>query len=528
MKSGQTSSLGLRLITTRRFIVISLFTFLSLVLGVQMVQRLKTETPPSIRAADLSRPIIVDHTSVALFDQIPSYYLDRAKNLRMLFSNRSVGVNINQALNCLEWPNNNYRDPVTGLRTPNYCRVWNHHDDRYDVDPSEVNWNVPGGLNRDNWRFGIFASDWRNMTSEFITALQRGNITLNDGAIGVPSQNILHNFNDLDAISFQFSYLNIDGGNIGNQLGGFVSHNPGANDDIYDLDSTFESLYPNKFFIYMTTSLARGLGSQAGTDVNNGIRQFVQANNRVLLDVADIESHDPSGQPCYDNRDGVQYCNSGGVCENYADDGVNQPAICQHYTTETDGGHLGSTSGGSIRIAKAFWVLMAQIAGWEPGATQVTQYPTVPPATATSVPSAPPNTPTPTLPVVATVTPTPTTPVGGSLTAHIGDLDTYIGGVAQTGYWQGALRAYVHDVNHRPVVGAIVKAVVNGGSVEYACLNPTNNTGFCNLYSPMQAPAVTSVTFSVTNIMKDGHSYSPSSNHDVDGGTDGISAILGR
>jgi hypothetical protein len=61
----------------------------------------------------------------------------------------------------------------------------------------------------------------------------------------------------------------------------------------------------------------------------------------------------------------VEYCSQNKKCENYPDDGEDYPAICQDYTTETDGGHLGSVSGGAIRIAKAFWVLMARIAGWD-------------------------------------------------------------------------------------------------------------------------------------------------------------------
>ena len=89
------------------------------------------------------------------------------------------------------------------------------------------------------------------------------------------------------------------------------------------------------------------------------------AHNKPLFDVADIESHDPNGNPCYDNRDGVAY-NNGNTSENYPDDGLNIPAICPQYTTEVDGGHLGSVSDGKIRIAKAFWVLMAEIAGWNP------------------------------------------------------------------------------------------------------------------------------------------------------------------
>jgi hypothetical protein len=93
------------------------------------------------------------------------------------------------------------------------------------------------------------------------------------------------------------------------------------------------------------------------------MRQYASANGKILFDVADILSHDPYGNPCYDNLDGVAYDN-GNNSEDHPDDGVARLATCQHYTTEVEGGHLGSVSAGSIRVAKAFWVLMARIAGW--------------------------------------------------------------------------------------------------------------------------------------------------------------------
>jgi hypothetical protein len=96
------------------------------------------------------------------------------------------------------------------------------------------------------------------------------------------------------------------------------------------------------------------------------MRQYVATHGGVLFDVADIESHDPYGAPCYDNRDGVPYYRLGSLRENYPNDGVNQPAICQHYTSEHDGGHLGAPSAGGIRLAKGLMVLMARIAGWTP------------------------------------------------------------------------------------------------------------------------------------------------------------------
>jgi hypothetical protein len=164
-------------------------------------------------------------------------------------------------------------------------------------------------------------------------------------------------------LTYQFSYLNVDANSdITSPTAGFFANSP-SRYDVYDLEA-FLAQHPDKIFFFWTTSLARGIGTQVSTDFNNQMRQYARDHNRILFDVADIESYTDTGTPCYDNRDGVQYCSQTGNCENNANDGRSYPAICQDYTTETEGGHLGSVSGGGIRIAKAFWVLMARLAGW--------------------------------------------------------------------------------------------------------------------------------------------------------------------
>jgi hypothetical protein len=164
-------------------------------------------------------------------------------------------------------------------------------------------------------------------------------------------------------LSFQYSYLEVENGsNIADLPGGFFWNNPSGM-DVYDL-AAYEAQHPTKTIIYWTTSLARGVGTPVSESFNNQMRQYAVTNEKILFDVADILAHDPGGNPCYDNRDGVPYDNGNGY-ENYPDDGLDLPAICQHYTSETDGGHLGTPSAGKIRVAKAFWVLMARIAGWD-------------------------------------------------------------------------------------------------------------------------------------------------------------------
>jgi hypothetical protein len=297
--------------------------------------------------------IWVDSRSVALFDHIPELYLSSARNLPMLFSDRSVGQNISEGLNCLT--------ATSWSAAPAHCRRdytdtnWNWKTfTQTDLDqglvPDEILFMPdPTRYSRSNWTFEFRMGTWYELTQDFVQNLAPAYI------------------NSKDVLSYQFSYLNVGGGepiDIIDPQVGYFSHNP-ALFTIHDLEA-YMAQHSNKVFIFWTTSLARGIGTQTSTDFNNMMRQYALDHSKILFDVADILSHRPDGTPCFDNRDGIEYCSMSGQCENYPDDGLDLPAICQEYTTETDGGHLGSVSPGKIRVAKAFWVLMAQIAGWEP------------------------------------------------------------------------------------------------------------------------------------------------------------------
>jgi hypothetical protein len=282
--------------------------------------------------------IFIDHTSVALFDQIPDSYIEAAEALRMFFMDRSVGGNISDGLTCLSYS--------THQQAPNHCRVYTHVVPAFSVDPSEVSWSRPGGYSRANWTYSYWPDgcpDWQAQLGCFFTAANQ-------------------NLPGYDVLSYQYSYLEVENNStIANLPGGFFWNNPNEL-DVQDL-AAFEAQHPDKTIIYWTTSLARSIGTTVSQSFNDQMRQYALANDRILFDVADILSHDPNGNPCYDNRDGVYYSN-GNNWENHPDDGLNLQAICQHYTSETEGGHLGSPSAGKIRVAKAFWVLMARIAGW--------------------------------------------------------------------------------------------------------------------------------------------------------------------
>ena len=272
----------------------------------------QTPIPPGV--------IVVNSQSVDLFDQIPNEYINAAADLDMMFVDRSVGQNINEGLDCLSYSSN--------VVAPSACRR-SHSNPLYDL-PIET-WDR--SYDRSNWSFhfwdeAVGCTTWSEKVGCFFTIADRM-------------------INQKDVLSFQFSYLSVDSNSTIADLPGGFFWNSSNLIDVYDHEA-YEAQHPNKIFIYWTTSLARTIGTDVSNSFNNQMRQYAISNNKILFDVADILSHLPDGTPCYDNVDGQNL------------------AICPHYTTELYGGHLGSVSKGKIMVAKAYWVLMAQIAGWDP------------------------------------------------------------------------------------------------------------------------------------------------------------------
>jgi hypothetical protein len=226
--------------------------------------------------------IIVDRHSVQLFDSIPLYYKNAAADLHMFFMNRSVGGQIDDGLSCLSVP---------WSTAPNHCKRHNHTGvPSFSVDPGEVYWDDT--WDRSNWIYEFWPTttncEWMQAVDCFVNSVD----TL------LP---------DLDVLGFQFSYLAVDNGStIADSLLGFFGNmsDRGTADDLL----LFAANNPTKTVIWFTSSLARAIGTPESESFNNLMRQFAIANNLVLFDVADILSHTPTGLPCYDNRDGQQYC----------------------------------------------------------------------------------------------------------------------------------------------------------------------------------------------------------------------------
>lgn len=74
---------------------------------------------------------------------------------------------------------------------------------------------------------------------------------------------------------------------------------------------------------------------------NELVRDYCKKNDKVLFDLAAIESHAADGKP--------------------AGDETEKEALCEVYSS--DGGHLNKE--GADRVARAWWWLMARLAGWD-------------------------------------------------------------------------------------------------------------------------------------------------------------------
>ena len=178
----------------------------------------------------------------------------------------------------------------------------------------------------------------------------------------------------------------------------------GASDDwgpsgmqpYFDQMLALETAYPSVTFIYMTGHLD-GSGTTGDLHQNNEeIRAFCAANNKILFDFADIERYDPDGVDylALFATDGCEYDTNGDENPwgdgNWAQEWCNanpDSELC--LCSDCDCAH--SEPLNCNRKGRAFWWMMARIAGWNPaGSTPTptqTPMPTDTPfATATSTP----------------------------------------------------------------------------------------------------------------------------------------------
>jgi hypothetical protein len=135
----------------------------------------------------------------------------------------------------------------------------------------------------------------------------------------------------------------------------------------------------------------------------------------------------------------------------------------------------------------------------------------------------PATTPTKMLTLVATLTKTSTPTPGPIGTVHVGDLD----GTARTSGrdWGMVVVVTAHDANHNPVANTTINGNwSNGYSGAGSCV--TDATGSCSIESGNAARGRKTIIFTVGSISHPSLTYTPSSNHDPDGDSDGMTITI--
>ncbi|MCB9784087.1 MAG: hypothetical protein H6751_14075 [Candidatus Omnitrophica bacterium] len=172
-----------------------------------------------------------------------------------------------------------------------------------------------------------------------------------------------------------------------------------------------ETDFPTVTFVYMTGHLPTPEEDDWSNlrARNNQIRSYCAANGKILFDFADIESYDPDGAYFFDQHAHDDCSYDGG---NWADQWcAAHPGQCPS-CTECAHSHCLNC----LQKGRAFWWMMARLAGWDGGSGTTT-----PTATSTATPTSggPTHTPTTTLTPTAegaTTTPTPTSLPGSEVT----------------------------------------------------------------------------------------------------------------
>lgn len=286
--------------------------------------------------------ILIDHTSLALFDQIPDTYIESARQLRSLFLHASVGGTIQDGLRCL----------ASELDNRTYCAALS--DPKYDYQSWVWQPHNQGGC--------------EGKLQDLVEALA-----------SQPDFDIYHQkycyFEGLDSIG---CCTNID-----TCLEGCAGQpdppacEQGCEQAFQESLQTFldlytstmnqlEADYPGKQLVWWTIPYAIS-DERCAHEFNQRLRQYANDNQKILYDIGDIEAHDHLDQlVTISGHESVHPYYCGEFKSNQEAQSCHPDFPYDVNWDPDDQIEPECGEGGKIRLAKAFWVLMARLAGWQP------------------------------------------------------------------------------------------------------------------------------------------------------------------
>lgn len=317
-------------------------------------------------------PIVIDHTSVDLYDKIPDTYLAEIKKkwLTVPGESHSLGYRLGLQLLAQENPKFGAKVQDSGVPegpTSEYLRV------------SKASW---GDVGRETgWRYGYGEEDWYtsetavNRTLAFLTYANENDRPV--GAVGfgwcwdTTSQN--KPAGEPDPVHHVRWAGSSKGGPEGDLMWGLDAEDQALTGNSISMDTYLAATqkysdycrskgYETK--VFFTTGPVDGSGGESGYQrqlKHDHIRQYVaKSEGEYLFDYADILAWSNDAQQnlktwkdTAGNEKRYQMIHP----ENMLDlDG----------TYQEDGDHIGQR--GAVRLGKALWVMMARQAGWDPAA----------------------------------------------------------------------------------------------------------------------------------------------------------------
>ncbi|MFH1760470.1 MAG: T9SS type A sorting domain-containing protein [bacterium] len=274
----------------------------------------------------IAQGLIIDHTSVDLFDQIPDQYLEAAAQLSTHYHTTSHGTQILAGLKYIKeeldakyravWRTTYQSFPTPASALPSQTNPASHRIGTTCVNPlADMYWHTADGSAhiREYAASGLYNFSMFHWCGELCVST------------------------DLTANGYLEAYV--------------------------DTLDQFENDYTDMRFIYTTSHLDGNSYSKVLLN-NQYIRDYCINNDKVLLDLGDIEEYDSDGNYIGNTSANCGWCQS--YCEDNYSDCNNLPYACESGVDYC----CAHAHGYNCYIkARAYWVMMAKLAGW--GATNV-------------------------------------------------------------------------------------------------------------------------------------------------------------